>query len=99
MVSIRETERKYGKMLRIEEILPLLCGEFICALDGVQIVYQCKEDLEKTGLYKNYIVTSVSVQEGKIALTLTPWQIPTADSDSVWVKESTKKNGVEPSFF
>ena len=86
-------------MTRIEEILPLLCGEFVCMADGEKRVFQSKEDLEKSGRYKNYTVSSISVQDGKLVLELAPWQIPAADSDSEWAKEYTEKNGKEPGFF
>ena len=86
-------------MTRIEEILPLLQGEFICVVNGEEKSFQCKEDFEKAGQYQNYIVSSLSVQEGNLVLVLTPWQTPTAKLDSEWAKEYQKKIGAEPSFF
>ena len=86
-------------MTRIEEILPLLCGEFVCVMDGKRRALRCKEELEKTELYKNHTVTSVFVQEGKLVLTLTPWKPSATESDSAWAKEYKEQTGVEPGFF
>lgn len=86
-------------MTRLEEILPLLCGEFVCVAYGEEKVFRSREALEKSGLYENYTVTSISVQDGKLVLELTPWQVPTVDLNSEWVKEYKEKNGTEPSFF
>ena len=86
-------------MIRIEEILPLLCGEFVCVTGGEEKIFKCKEDLEKAGLYTNHTVSSISVQDGKLVLELTPWRVPTADLNSEWAREYTEKNGTEPSFF
>ncbi len=86
-------------MTRIEEILPLLCGEFVCVTDGEKKIFKCKEDLEKAGLYTNHTVSSISVQDGKLVLELTPWRVPIADLNSEWAKEYAEKNGAEPSFF
>lgn len=86
-------------MTRIEEILPLLQGEFICVVNGAEKGFRCQGDFDQAGLYKNHIVSAISVQDGKLVLTLTPWQIPTPETDSAWAKEYAEKNGTKPGFF
>lgn len=85
--------------MRLEEILPLLQGEFICIVNGEEKMFRCKEDLEKVELYQKHTVSVLFVREEKLVLELTPWQIPVADTDSAWAKAYTEKNGMEPSFF
>ena len=79
--------------------MPLLCGEFVCVADGEERAFQSREALEKSELYENYTVDAISVREGKLVLSLTPWQIPATDTDSAWTKGYKEKNGVEPGFF
>ena len=86
-------------MLKIEEILPVLSGEFVCVTDKETTAFKCSGDFEKAGLYTNHTVSSISVRDGKLTLELTPWRVPAADSNSEWAKKYKEKNGAEPSFF
>ena len=90
---------EFEKMTRIEELLPLLQGEFICLVNGEEKAFRCKGDFEKSELYQNHTVTSLSVKDGKLVLALTPWQIPVADTNTAWAKEYKEKNGTDLSFF
>ena len=78
----------------VKDFLRIVNGEFICIADGQRI--QDKEfDLD---IYKNYIVSSIGVEEQKIVIELKPYSA-VVDPNAEWVKEYKQQYGVEPSFF
>lgn len=88
---------EFGNMIRLEELLTVICGELVCVVDGQRKAYASKEDV--TALYPNHIVTAIGAEDGKIVLELRPWQMPKTDLNAEWVEEYRKQNQAEPSFF
>lgn len=86
-------------MTRLDDILKLIQGGFVCVTDDQQHEFTSKDELTNSDLYKNYIVISIRSENNSIVLELQPWQPPTTDMDSDWVEEYKTLNGWDPSFF
>lgn len=86
-------------MTRLEDVLKIIQGAFVCIADNKQYEFVSKESFVDSELYKNYVVTSICSKNNTLVLELQPWQPPVADMDAKWVKDHKEQNGSEPSFF
>ena len=86
-------------MTRLEDVLKIIQGAFVCIADNKQYEFSSKEDFTDSDLYKNYVVSSVCSKDNTLVLELKPWQPPVTDMDAKWVKDHKELNGSEPSFF
>lgn len=86
-------------MMRFEDVIKVVSGNFICIADGKQYGFASKDEFKDSDLYKNYVVTSIKSKDSSLVLELQAWQPPVTDMDADWVKEHKALNGSEPSFF
>jgi len=86
-------------MTSLADVLGIVKGQIICVLDGQRKVFTSNDDLLNSGMYTNYIVTSIGSENDAIVLELQPWESPVPDMDADWVKEYKEQTGSEPSFF
>lgn len=86
-------------MMRFEDVIKVVCGNFICIADGKQYGFASKDEFKDSDLYKKYVVTSIKSKDSSLVLELQAWQPPVTDMDADWVKEHKALNGSEPSFF
>ena len=86
-------------MLRFEDVLNIVQGSFICIIDNKKYEFFSKKDFKNKMPNINYIVTSVSSENGKLRFELQPWKPPITDMNSEWVKNYKEKIGSDPGFF
>ena len=84
--------------LRLEEVLKVLTGKWICFVDGQKISCDSGDILHR---YKHYNVVSIQAQGDCTALEIEPWRSLTTRtcSEEEWYKEYVKQVGREPDFF
>lgn len=82
---------------RLEDVLKIIKGEFVCDVDGQKIN---DKDVDLNA-YKNHIVSSMCIDGGIFVIELTPYEAKNTELDpnEDWVKEHKKQFGEEPSFF
>lgn len=84
---------------RFEDIVKIVKGNFFCNIEGCKINVKNSADLDT---YKNYIVISISTENGYIVIDLKPWETPVTEdcSNDDWYKKEHKEQfGTDPSFF
>ena len=83
---------------RVKEIAEKINGSFLCIVDGE--IKECATAEELcSSLQDNCVVSSISVQDGKILLTISADKTVKNDMNADWVKEHKEKYGVEPNPF
>ena len=85
-------------MIRLEELLKVICGEFVCVTDGQRKAFSSKDKLICNDLYKNYVITSIRSEDSMIVLELQSWETHAADTTAEWVEKYREQNKSDPSF-
>ena len=82
---------------RFEDFLKIIKGDFVCNVGGHKI----SSNAVDFDTYKNYGISSVSVENGILVIELKAFQAFTTEinSNANWVKEHKQNFGAEPSFF
>lgn len=82
-------------MVRLSEIIPLIDEDVIRVIDEDGYFISNIKDPRVREIYKNDIVQTIEVKNGKIVLRLHFYHPTAPDMNQEWVKQ----NGKEPSFF
>lgn len=85
-----------------EQVLKVIKGSISCSIEGEEKNFEKAEDVitfltDRGG--QRYKVTSISVENGRVALTLKEFKSVRPDSNASWLKDNREMYGTEPSAF
>lgn len=86
-------------MVCLDEILKITQGKIVCVLNETIKAFSNAQEAIECNLYKDCIVSGISVQENAVILTLHPFHAPLTEENGKWVDEHQRQFGETPSFF